>query len=151
MKILFIWNYEMVQFLLFYFLGMNYEWPSLLSSKQNLFVDNFINEDNLLEGLMISIILKSGVCTGFMCSTNCRLTKPFFTLLGISCSEALASCTDGNVIKCLFSESPYVSSLSQMSSLVLPTRHTSTLLRDNSPKQSAFDFLWHLVHYHINA
>lgn len=150
MKILFIWNHEMVQFLLLYFLGMNYKWPSHLSSKQTLVVDNFINEDSLLEGLVLSI-LKSRVCMGFMCSTNCRLTKPFFTLLGISCWAALASCTDGNVIKCLFSESPYVSTLSQMSSLVLPTRHTSTLLRDNSPKQSAFDFLWHLVHYHIKA
>lgn len=122
----------------------------ILAQKKNLFVDNFINEDSLLEGLRISI-LKSRVCMGFMGSTNCRLTKPFFTLLGISCWAALASCTDGNVIKCLFSETPYVSTLSQMSSFVLPTRHPSILLRDNSPKQSAFDFLWHLDHYHIKA
>lgn len=146
MKFLFIQNFEMVVFLLCYFLGINCEWSFLLNSKENLFVDKFINEESSLESLMISI-LKSGVCMGFICSTNCWLTKPFFfTLFGISCWVALASCTDGNVIKCLFSESPYVSTLSQMSSLILPTRHTSTLLRDNSPKQSAFDFLWHLVH-----
>lgn len=150
MKILFIGNYEMVLFCYCTFLAWTINDLPILAQKINLFLDNFINEDSLLEGLMISI-LKSRFCMGFMGSTNCRLTKPFFTLLGISCWAALASCTEGNVIKCLFSETPYVSTLSQMSSFVLPTRHPSTLLRDNSPKQSAFDFLWHLDHYHIKA
>lgn len=43
-------------------------------------------------------------------------------------------------------EPPSVSSHLQMSSLVLPTTHTSILLRDISTKQSVFDSLRHLFH-----